>query len=173
MPLEDVSRCLAALEVATTPVSKPLPLPCNECGAAGIRNLGADGYCGTHLAALYRGFDPVVWVDGGVGLPDGLQRPEYGPGIEDLACCRCGASWAGICGDACGWCQRSFEIQREHQAELVVRAPSVDPEDMTVDARFEGWRRRLAVAVEADLITSTKAESAWRRAIDGLTDHAA
>ena len=28
------------------------------------------------------------------GIPCGLQRPEYGPAIQDLACNACGATWA-------------------------------------------------------------------------------
>ena len=144
---------------------------CSTCGNPGVRDLGKDGYCGEHLTDLYLTFS--VFKDGGVGLPDGQMRPEYGPLIQELLCCRCGATWAGVPGDPCGWCQRSLEIQREHQADLVLQAPDVDPDDVTLNARFEGWRKRLSIAVEAELISATKAENAWRRAVDRLADHAA
>ena len=172
MTLAEVERALAALEAGTPPKAAAPPSTCHKCGSAGVRDVGAQGYCGTHLAALYSTFDPMVFVDGGVGLPDGQLRPEYGPAIEDLKCCRCGATWCGVAGDACGWCQRSLERQRDHQAELVLQPSDVDPDDVTMPARFEGWRRRLAVAVEAELISATKAENAWRRAVDRLAEHA-
>lgn len=147
--------------------------PCDDCGADGVRNVGSRGYCSTHLAVLYRRFDKEAFIEGGVGLPDGKQQPEYGPGIEELRCVRCDATWSGLAGDTCWWCQQAIQRQREHQADLVLEPPDVHPDDVTIDARFQGWRQRLAVAIDAGLITSTQAASAWRRAIDRVAEHAA
>lgn len=140
-------------------------LSCHACAAPGIRNLGKDGYCGTHLAVLYRTFNPLVFADGGVGLPSGRQHPEYGPGIEDLTCCRCEATWAGTPGDPCWWCQRAHEIMADYQADLVRRPPDVDPEDLHYEARMDAWADRLVVGVRAGVISAEQAEQAWHRAL--------
>lgn len=94
------------------------PWPCHRCGAPGVRNLGADGWCATHLAALLATFDPVVFVPAGVGLPCGVVRPEFGPDMADLRCVACGAVWVGVAGEQCGWCVTRWEIQCAHQDEI-------------------------------------------------------
>ena len=53
-----------------------------------------------------------------IGIPCGQYRPEYGPSVRDLQCSACGATWAGIVGDPCSWCNYSAEKQRKYQAEL-------------------------------------------------------
>ena len=60
--------------------------PCHRCGAPGVKNLGARGWCGRHLAGLYARFDPAVFRLNGVGLPAGVNRPEYGPDACELRC---------------------------------------------------------------------------------------
>jgi hypothetical protein len=52
------------------------------------------------------------------GVPCGARRPEYGPSVVDLQCAVCGATWAGIVGDPCEWCDYAAEKQRKYQAEL-------------------------------------------------------
>lgn len=110
----EVRRLLAQLEreVERLPATPMPPLwPCHACGNPGIRNLGSEGYCSTHLATLYATFDPSSFIIG-VGLPCGEQHPEYGPCIEDLACCCCGATWAGVAGDQCHWCIDALDRMR-------------------------------------------------------------
>lgn len=139
--------------------------PCDACrrqglAIAGVRNVGAEGFCAAHLVDLYTLFGPEAWVDGGVGLPDGPLRPEYGPLEADLRCCCCQATWAGIPGDACGWCQRSRQIQEGHQTDLLLTPPDVDPADATYETRMGAWAERLAVGIEAGLISLRQAEHA-------------
>lgn len=139
--------------------------PCDRCreqghDTPGVRNMGAEGLCSTHLTELYATFAPEAWVDGGVGLQSGPARPEYGPLEYDLTCCCCGASWTGIPGDPCGWCQRAMQIQVAHQADLLLTAPDIDPNDITYEARMSAWAERLAIGIDAGLITMRQAERA-------------
>lgn len=146
-------------------IHQPPPhYPCGPCSAVGldmpgIRNVGPVGHCAVHLTRLLRTFRPEVWTDGGIGLPvdeDGL-----------LECSRCQATWEGIALDPCPWCIRSLEIQREHQIDLVLTPPDVDPDDAGYEDRMLGWAERLKVAVDAELITTDQAAVAWRRARQG------
>ena len=95
--------------------------PCNKCGSDGDRNLGVEGFCSTHLAELYAKFDPVVFALNGVGLATGLARPEFGPSIFDLTCCACGATWAGVTGEHCQWCDRQYLLLLKYQDEIDAR----------------------------------------------------
>lgn len=147
--------------------------PCDECArqgrsTAGVRNLGAEGFCAAHLVALYATFGPEAWVDGGVGLQSGPARPEYGPLEYDLTCCCCGAGWTGIPGDPCGWCQRGREIQLDHQADLLLHAPDVDQDDDLYQSRMKGWADRMIIGVTAGLITARQAETAWTRNVKAV-----
>jgi hypothetical protein len=87
---------------------------CCRCGAAGVRNLGAFGYCATHLAELFDQFDPATFSGNGVGLLTGRMLHEFGPLVGELTCNApdCGATWADIPGAACPWCR-----DRRHQRE--------------------------------------------------------
>src|SRR4051812_9233353 len=122
--------------------------PCTICAAngndvAGVRNLGAHGYCSVHLGELFALFDPAVFAHGGIGLQSGAMRPEYGPLEADLRCCQCGAGWTGVPGDPCWWCRRYLEVMREHQAMLLLAEPDIDPDDRTFDRRMRAWADRL------------------------------
>lgn len=103
-----------------------------------------------------------------VGMPCGQYRPELGPAIRDLECNVCGAGWAGIVGDPCGWCQRGREIQLDHQADLLLRAPDVDPDDDLYRSRMKGWADRMIIGVTAGLITARQAETAWTRNVKAV-----
>ena len=46
-------------------------------------------------------------------------------------------------------------------------APEVDPDDASYDARMMAWADRMARAVEADIVTATQVERAWRRGVNG------
>lgn len=130
-----------------------------------MRNLGVKGYCATHLAQLYGTFAPEVFALAGVGVPAGVERPEFGPAIVDLRCNACGATWSGPAGEACGWCERSHQQLLGHQAELVLAPPEIDPDDARWDDVMQGWANRLWVAVEAGIVEQRDAENALRRKV--------
>jgi hypothetical protein len=119
------------------------PWPCWKCGERGYRNLGRRGYCPTHLGELYRTFDPVVFDLTGFGLP--------------LTCVACGATWAGLPGEACDHCRRSHAAMFEHQRALLLNPPSDGDERELV-----AWADRLDVAVTAGIVTPEAAEKAVR-----------
>lgn len=90
------------------------------------------------------------------------------PSTDQLITCDdCGAAWWPHEGfpDECKWCTEALENQRRWQAELVLTPPDIDPQDATFDGVMQGWAERLAVAVEAELITRHQAETAWGRAV--------
>lgn len=114
-----VEHLLAILEADTTTTPNTQEVwPCHQCGNPGVRNLGLEGWCPIHLGELYATFDPVVFALNGVGLQSGLHRPEYGPLYYDLTCCACGATWAGVPGESCQWCDRQYELMLKYQAEI-------------------------------------------------------
>jgi hypothetical protein len=141
------------------------PWPCS-CGAPGVRNLGTKGYCGAHLAALYRKFPAEVWALDGIGLQAGPRRPDYGPEYVELECCACGAGWIGALLEACPWCAELRARMLEWQAENVLTPPDVDPAERNYDDRMKAWAARLARAVEAELVTREQALTAWHREVD-------
>ena len=132
--------------------------PCGTCGAPGIRNLGTDGYCARHLGELYDRFDPAVLALGGIGLPGRSTSPH------DLTCSACGATWAGVPGEACQWCYRRHQHQIQYQGELLLTPP-----DEITDAAIRAWATRLAVAVKAGIVD----EATARRAITNAEHRAA
>lgn len=134
--------------------------PCHRCGAPGVRNLGTQGWCADHLGALYERMDVVVFALHGVGLPADAQG---GSGVRSLACNACTATWKGLAGEACTWCTNAAVRLTEHQAELVVRPPGVDPDDINYDPLIGGWGRRLWVAVLDGLVDEHQARRAWDR----------
>jgi hypothetical protein len=140
------------------------PWPCWRCGAVGSRNVGSHGYCGTHLAELFRTFDPGVWAMNGVGLPVGRLRPEFGPCMEDLECIACGAGWSGVAGDRCEWCRSAREAVTAHQRELVLRVPDVGDHEHADEVLY-AWGQRLETAVAAGVVSRDEAARAWRRAV--------
>jgi hypothetical protein len=141
--------------------------PCAICAAPGYRNLGTDGYCARHLADLYNAFDPAMFAVVGVGLPGRTAA------IEDLTCCRCAATWVGVVGEPCGYCQVAYTHMLEWQAELVLSRPDVDPGDQRYQQIINAWAKRLAVAVKAHIITEDDARRALQREAKGTNDIAA
>jgi hypothetical protein len=142
------------------------PWPCSTCGAPGIRNLGTRGYCGGHLAEVYRRFSPEVWKLRGIGLQDGARRPDHGPECMELRCVACGATWVGPMLEHCYWCERSHARMLDHQAELVLEPPDTDPDDRNHEDRMRAWAERLARAVDAGLVTRERALSVWHREVN-------
>lgn len=122
------------------------------------------------LAVLERSLGlpiPELPWNGGYGEPYGALCPDYGPHVEELRCNACGATWAGVAGDACGWCVDRLERQQEHQAELLLSAPDVWPDDEQYNNRMRGWAKRMTVGVKAGLITERQARRAWHKALKG------
>jgi hypothetical protein len=138
--------------------------PCSECGAPGIRNLGARGYCMAHLTEVWRLIRPEVWLTegGGHGLPE-LMRPDHGEGFAELTCSCCGASWVGAAFARCPWCVALLERMRESSAAAVMTPP--DPDDLHYEERMRAWAERLARAVDAGVVRRERAVAAWRREV--------
>jgi hypothetical protein len=105
----------------------------------------------------------------GTGGQIGPLRPDWGPEWADLKCDECGATWTGPIGEICPWCIEAEERQRKWQAELVLKAPEVDLDDIAYEGVMRAWRQRLKVAAGADIITERKAREVWERAINGPT----
>jgi hypothetical protein len=144
------------------------PWPCDACAhigedTLGVRDVGRWGYCAEHLARLYRSFSPSAWVEGGLGLPVGQMRPEYGPLVQDVQCPRCGGGWAGVPFERCPWCIEAIDRQRQWQAEIVLTPPDVDPADARYAGAVEQWARRLARAVKAGIVDERTARRAVKR----------
>lgn len=144
----------------------PQPWACVRCGAPGTRNLGTSGYCGNHLTELLDTFDPSIWAANGIGLPRGLERPEFGTGQADLTCIACGATWVGAPADHCGWCRRSRELLADHQRSILLRVPEIDPDHQDADTVLMAWGARLRRAVEAGVLTRSQAKTVWHRAVN-------
>jgi hypothetical protein len=100
----------------------------------------------------------------GIGQQTGPLRPDWGDGWADLVCDRCGAGWTGIIGEECWWCWRALERMRQWQAELTLTPPEIDADDERYVGAMEAWAERLAVAVDAEIITEAQADRAWQRA---------
>lgn len=135
---------------------------CSVCDAPGVRNLGTEGFCTRHLAALLERFDPSAHPHG-YGLPDGTADHDR------LRCVRCAATWHGTVGETCRWCTRTDEIQRRHQAELVLRAPDIERDNPAWLEQMSAWIERLKRAVTADIITDAQARAAIRK--EDRADH--
>ena len=54
---------------------------------------------------------------------------------------------------------------RAWQAELALEPPDTNPDDETHPDTMRAWAERLAIAVQAELVTAGQAERAWKRAI--------
>ncbi len=74
----------------------------------------------------------------GHGYQHGPLRPDFGDGWADLKCDECAATWTGIIGDPCGWCQdarfRLLDDQRALDARNKrLRAVPDDPDEPSDD----------------------------------------
>ncbi|HRE00290.1 MAG TPA: hypothetical protein PLV68_03270, partial [Ilumatobacteraceae bacterium] len=113
-----------------------------------------EGYCTTHYTELIRDkVRPEAYGGKGIGLQFGPLRPDYGPGIADLQCTCCDATWTGLIGERCTFCSDNLEVQRNYQVELILRRPDMDRTDVRYPAALEAWAIRLANAVNAGRIT--------------------
>ena len=117
-------------------------------------------------------------------------RARYGwvvkGGADDLVqCMRCGAQWQGDATEPCSWCADAYVRNRAQQRQELLnpdwlrrseghqRFDDLSPIDQQVWNRTRGqtrepqsidaWKRELARAVMADLITEQEARSAMSR----------
>ena len=139
-------------------------MTCDHCGQPATRTLCAETLCHQCAETILQ---PIRYRVGltGSGMLAGIYRPEYGPGVADLECGACGATWVGVVGDPCTWCEDRAENQRRWQAELVLQAPLHDRDDPRRRAALEAWAQRLATAVQAGIIDRHEADRAWKRAL--------
>lgn len=138
------------------------PWSCGICGAPGVRNIGISGWCPVHLAELYATFDPAVFQVPGVGLQVGQAHRELGPLHADLCCTVCGATWVGVVGEPCMFCEARLTATRDHQRELLLRPPDVRREARNYEAVMRAWLDRLTTGYECGLIERNEALNAYR-----------
>ncbi len=139
---------------------------CDQCGRTALTTLGNQELCLGHYSKIVgpireRIVDQVGSV--GVGALHGALRSEYGPLVGDVRCTTCSATWTGLVGDACGWCQTAHQLGIEHQADILLRGPDVDPADRRHAGSIAAWSERLARGVEAGIITAEQADRARNR----------
>lgn len=131
---------------------------CWVCDAPGIRNIGINGYCATHLTDLLDTFDPSNFAFAGVGRFVAHGTDEYNQPGDIL---RCNAepshTWVGIVGEPCRFCVSLAEARLQWQAALVLEPPDVDPDDVNHQTRTVAWVERMAVAARAGIITVDQA----------------
>ena len=157
---------------------------CARCPAQAVRTLGMAALCGgcaERILAPIRArvlerdgprVLPATTKGGGVGRQVGPLRLDYGPsGWADLCCDQCGATWTGRIGTACSWCDERIDRQWDDQRKLVLTPPDVDPDDRTYDAVTGAWVDRMAIAIEAGIISREEATRAYERG--ARRDHAA
>jgi len=106
----------------------------------------------------HRGFD-------GIGRQHGPLRPDWSPGWAELRCDRCSASWIGPVDEPCAWCALAHRRVLEHQAEIVLRQPDIDPGDARYSTAMKGWADRMVTAVRAGIVDRDAVDRAWRRAV--------
>jgi hypothetical protein len=88
-----------------------------------------------------------------------------GDGFYEVRCACCHASWVDAAFARCPWCEATITNLARWRAEDVLRPPEVEPEDRLYDARMRAWADRLAVAVEAKIVTRDEARRAWQREV--------
>lgn len=140
------------------------PLDCHVCGGPGARDVGTQGYCWAHLAALYETYETRSL--NGIGLPVGPSLVnEYGTNVYSLHCSQCEASWVGFIADPCYWCEKSRQIAIEWQREIVLRPPEMEVDDAARPNALRAWAERMEIQVQAGTITVEEAKNATIREI--------
>ena len=95
-------------------------------------------------------------------LPYGEAR---GSGWWETRCARCSATAVTGVVKPCPWCIDNSSASKLHQAELLLRAPEVDPYSAETGRLILGaWKDRMHRGIEAQLITREQANRAWKRA---------
>jgi hypothetical protein len=144
---------------------------CSRCEAKPVRSLLGFDYCHSCAEAILAPIRDRVFTDeGGVGWgrQAGLMRPDWGPSCADVECTVCQATWVGRVGEPCGWCEASNAKQLRWQAEIVLTPPDADPADQRFEGAMQGWADRLAIAVQAEIITEAEARGVWDRSLGNV-----
>lgn len=97
----------------------------------------------------------------GHGVQDGPLRPDYGDGWAELKCDQCGATWVGVIGDPCGFCQdaridmqlQQRELDRRNGRLHVVPDPDVTDADEEHLPAEHDWAPVDLVAIAAAMRT--------------------
>ncbi len=134
---------------------------CPVCSEPARRTLGSRAYCRLGAEDLLEPLrDRVLTDEGGIGWgrQSGPLRPDWGPGWADLECTTCGATWTGPLGEVCGWCVRTHELLIGAHRAMLLR-----PQDLDNDAKRVDRARRLAWAVQHELVTEHEAHAAIAR----------
>ncbi len=150
---------------------------CTRCAAAAVRTLGTEDLCGAcaeqilapiRARVIERDGPTAITtaVDGsGIGRQNGPLRPDYAPGWADLACDQCGATWVGLIGQACAWCQAAIDGYLNRRRTATLTPPAVHSDDRRRPRVLATWVERLDWAVEAELISVQDASNAYRKAV--------
>jgi len=141
-------RCVA--EATTSLAAARLCAPCKEAILAPIR-----------ARVLER--EMLEETTHGRGRQFGLLQPEYGPLCADLRCDQCSATWVGNPGDPCWWCWDRNRKTLDWHAQAMLTPPDYDPDDRNYTNVMGAWIDRMAVAVEAGIITREEATRAYQR----------
>lgn len=129
---------------------------CHQCGQPATKTLCAHTYCHTcaeTILAPIRERQITREPSMGIGIPSGPH----------LECDLCGASWVGEAGEECEWCLRWLELALEQQRAVLLRPELPDPDDQHYQPALDAWIKRLAAAVDAELITETEARRTLER----------
>lgn len=122
-----------------------------------------------------------------VGSADDLARPDFdrfwsnlgwslerGEALPDVdrCCSTCGATWVGPRDESCQWCEHRHAALIAGQRTLVLCEPDIDvldAHDKEIKRAADAWSARLAVAVEARLVTTTEADEAVKAWLEKVT----
>lgn len=136
---------------------------CDRCPEPAAQSVGSEYLCTEHTDQI---LDPIrqriAKRSGFHGWGEPTGPPNHG--WSHLTCRTCAATWIGKPYDPCTWCEQARQHVIEHQAEIVLTAPDLDPDDVRYTAAMTAWAERLARAVTAHIINDLQARNAWTRA---------
>jgi hypothetical protein len=133
------------------------------CGAAAVRLIAAVACCSTCAHRILEPLRDRHLVDeGGIGWgrQNGPLRPDWGADWAELECTICSATWTGPIGEPCGYCQRTHELLVDAHRRVLLWP---DAEMLATEAKRADWGRRLAWAVQEDIVTEHEARAALAR----------
>lgn len=152
-----------ALATLAPPSAGPYdPLPCQRCDRLTRRRWGRAVIC---RECLYEMFPHQV--------RRGRPLEQRADGLWDLVCTRCEATWAGEPWERCGWCEDAERAQQAAQRTLLLCEPEsddvLDMHDSEIQRVAYAWSTRLAVGVQARLLSATEADEAVRSWLQKVT----
>lgn len=142
------------------------PYPSCSCSAPSVRLIGSVAYCHDCAEALLEPIRARVLTDEsgvGYGRQSGRLRDDYGPRFAELTCSICAATWVGIIGEPCAYCETWLAAAIEDRRQHLLRPSLPDRDDRRHDRAVDAWTRALAEAVRAEIITIDEARAAVAR----------